>query len=440
MDMANQFIVELDLKRSMLYTMHRFLKNLLSECSFDLLFRPERVEPKWIEFDRDHRRQTWLDSFSVDGDLLMFTESLREQNAITSNIYATNMQQPKSTVHILIVNFATDLILLKKSTIVELTARNVSTFDKLLFQKASQKASARESSTKRPQYATKNTIWTYKPYLGAYPSIAKQQSTTTTAPHQKTPAKTRQPSTATGTRDWLDATTTTTTTSPPGDVERKPLTDEVSYRRPSGTQPSITASFTRNTPRYSSTRNIPKENDHEESGRSGAEMGSITIDEIDEDQARSIPSNGDKALQGKDFESVERPSNADFDANNDNDKSESRTPKDRHSLMEDQYSANDKPKDKWNDLDNTDVDHYNDGEDELEDGIYGISDDFSNESGPRPRPTKHPRQNTGEPQSPPQNETLKSVAAKHYSHIVSFDNQIFRIFLLFFVSLQMMHY
>ncbi|VDM40498.1 unnamed protein product [Toxocara canis] len=127
-DMANQFIVELDLKRSLLYTMNRFLKNLLSECSFDLLFRPEYVKPKWIAFDRDQRRQTWLDSFSVDGDLLLFTESLREESGISANIYATDLKQPNSTVHILIVNFAADLIILKKPTLVELTARNISRF------------------------------------------------------------------------------------------------------------------------------------------------------------------------------------------------------------------------------------------------------------------------------------------------------------------------
>ncbi|KAM3725528.1 tRNA(Met) cytidine acetate ligase [Dirofilaria immitis] len=38
-EQSNQFIVELDLKRSILYTFIRLQRNLLSECLFDLLFR-----------------------------------------------------------------------------------------------------------------------------------------------------------------------------------------------------------------------------------------------------------------------------------------------------------------------------------------------------------------------------------------------------------------
>uniref|UniRef100_A0A915PXG9 Uncharacterized protein n=1 Tax=Setaria digitata TaxID=48799 RepID=A0A915PXG9_9BILA len=129
----NEFIVELDLKRSILYTFNRLQRNLLSECSFDLLFRPSHLLPKWIEFDRVHCSQAWFESFAIDGQLMLFTESIRnlllQESGTTSELYLTNLRIRNSSTQLLHLNFVSDIGVLRKQTYADLSLRNIPTFD-----------------------------------------------------------------------------------------------------------------------------------------------------------------------------------------------------------------------------------------------------------------------------------------------------------------------
>ncbi|VDK61719.1 unnamed protein product [Onchocerca ochengi] len=125
----NQFIVELDLKRSILYTFNRLQKNLLSECLFDLLFRPSYRFPKWIEFNHVQRKQAWLESFAVDGQLMMFTESIHDEMGATSELYLKNLRIRNSSTRLLHLDFVGDIGVLQKQTYADLSTKNISTFD-----------------------------------------------------------------------------------------------------------------------------------------------------------------------------------------------------------------------------------------------------------------------------------------------------------------------
>ncbi|EJW74184.1 hypothetical protein WUBG_14909, partial [Wuchereria bancrofti] len=124
----NQFIVELDLKRSILYTFNRLRRNLLSECLFDLLFRSSHLLPKWIKFDKTYRTQAWLESFAVDDQLMMFTESIRNEVGATSELYLTNLRIRNSSTRLLHLDFVGDIGVLRKQTYADLSTRNVPTF------------------------------------------------------------------------------------------------------------------------------------------------------------------------------------------------------------------------------------------------------------------------------------------------------------------------
>ncbi|VBB25419.1 unnamed protein product [Acanthocheilonema viteae] len=125
----NQFIVELDLKRSILYTFNRLKRNLLSECLFDLLFRPSHLLQKWSKFNEARHTQAWLESFAVDGQLMMFTESIRNKMGATSELYLTNLRIRNSSIRLLHLNFVTDIGVLRKQTYAHLSTRNIPTFD-----------------------------------------------------------------------------------------------------------------------------------------------------------------------------------------------------------------------------------------------------------------------------------------------------------------------
>ncbi|MCP9265655.1 hypothetical protein DINM_021000 [Dirofilaria immitis] len=127
-EQSNQFIVELDLKRSILYTFIRLQRNLLSECLFDLLFRPSHLLPKWIEFNRAHCKQTWLESFAVDGQLMMFTESIRSEMGATSELYLTNLWIRNSSTRLLHLDFVGDIGVLQNQTYADLSTKNIPTF------------------------------------------------------------------------------------------------------------------------------------------------------------------------------------------------------------------------------------------------------------------------------------------------------------------------
>ncbi|VDO08147.1 unnamed protein product [Brugia timori] len=128
---SNQFIVELDFKRSMLYTFNRLRRNLLSECLFDLLFRSSHLLPKWIKFDKTYRTQAWLESFAVDGQLMMFTESIRNEVGATSELYLTNLRIQNSSTRLLHLDFVGDIGVLRKQTYADLSTRNVLTFGEM---------------------------------------------------------------------------------------------------------------------------------------------------------------------------------------------------------------------------------------------------------------------------------------------------------------------
>lgn len=155
--MANNFILELDLKQSLLYTLNRYRKNLVSECSFDLLFRPNRVTPKWVEFEPDRGRPSSLDSFSIDGDLMLFAESVRERDRIETNVYATNLKRSNYSVHLLTVNFMVDVGVLRKKTINDLSAKIVPRFEEAVPKAVSRFSEqvAQRTTTNEPKKSTK---------------------------------------------------------------------------------------------------------------------------------------------------------------------------------------------------------------------------------------------------------------------------------------------
>ncbi|VDK80108.1 unnamed protein product [Litomosoides sigmodontis] len=124
----NHFIVELDLKRSVLYTFNRIRGTLLSECLFDLLFRPSHRFSKWIKFDEARHTQAWLESFAVDGQLMIFTESTRNEMGPTSELYLTNLRIRNSSTRLLHLDFVSDIGVLRKQTYTDLSTKNIPSF------------------------------------------------------------------------------------------------------------------------------------------------------------------------------------------------------------------------------------------------------------------------------------------------------------------------
>ncbi|MFH4974353.1 hypothetical protein AB6A40_001062 [Gnathostoma spinigerum] len=125
---AEQFIVELDSRRSLLYTMHRTNRNVLSECSFDLLFRHSAVKPRWFEL-KQHRHQTkWLDSFSVDNDLMIFAESTRKQRGMASSVFILDLGTRNRIRAAFNLPYAVDISILTAGTADYLLRKHISRF------------------------------------------------------------------------------------------------------------------------------------------------------------------------------------------------------------------------------------------------------------------------------------------------------------------------
>uniref|UniRef100_A0A158Q902 Recep_L_domain domain-containing protein n=1 Tax=Elaeophora elaphi TaxID=1147741 RepID=A0A158Q902_9BILA len=124
-ELFNQFIVELDLKRSILYTFNRLQRKLLSECLFDM---SSRLLSQWIEFNVAHRTQARFESFAIDGQLMMFTESIRNEMEATSELYLTNLRIRNSTKRLLHLDFVSDIGVLQKQTYADLSTRKIPTF------------------------------------------------------------------------------------------------------------------------------------------------------------------------------------------------------------------------------------------------------------------------------------------------------------------------
>ncbi|KHN78159.1 hypothetical protein Tcan_14883 [Toxocara canis] len=426
-DMANQFIVELDLKRSLLYTMNRFLKNLLSECSFDLLFRPEYVKPKWIAFDRDQRRQTWLDSFSVDGDLLLFTESLREESGISANIYATDLKQPNSTVHILIVNFAADLIILKKPTLVELTARNISRFDKSLLRKMSTSTRKSPTSTNPPTrrpHVTANRSQTHEPIIAR---TSPQTQTTTGRPSAyRTYGRPHHRLTTTPTNFILP-------TSPPVTSRIIQTTEEVYHIHRTSKTPPTTPLISSNVVRHTThlpTSDMstvqrmyhPDESEQASAAVEGAMVANVRDRERDgspskNDQSKWDPFNDDHRPSVEQDEDIGTFSGADRRNKSDRDG---------------------EPEQMWNEEDKEEQEQDENSEEEDENVFQLPQNIETDEESVRPsvRPTKRPRQHTGEPQTHSLNTSaVDTTLIAMTSRGANFDNQAVIFSFLFFTFL-----
>ncbi|VDM95587.1 unnamed protein product [Thelazia callipaeda] len=131
----NPFIVHLDMKRSVLYILNRLQRNLLYQCSFDLLFRSSSFPLQWLQMDEiRHPSNAWLESFSIDDQLMLFTElSNRVESKVTSVVYITNLRTQNSIRLILQLDFATDIGLLKKGTYEELSKRNIPAFGNRIY-------------------------------------------------------------------------------------------------------------------------------------------------------------------------------------------------------------------------------------------------------------------------------------------------------------------
>ncbi|CAG9538110.1 unnamed protein product [Cercopithifilaria johnstoni] len=174
----NQFIVELDLKRSVLYALNRLQRNLLSECLFDLLFRPSHLLPKSIKLDEAHHTQAWLESFAVDGQLMMFIESIRNEMGATSELYLTNLRIRNSSTRLLHLDFVGDIGVLRKQTYADLSTRSIPTFGditRLYIQ------NVRNTQLTMSHASTKHTVNIISPATLTLTTETPSTSTTTSA-------------------------------------------------------------------------------------------------------------------------------------------------------------------------------------------------------------------------------------------------------------------
>uniref|UniRef100_A0A915BXV7 Uncharacterized protein n=1 Tax=Parascaris univalens TaxID=6257 RepID=A0A915BXV7_PARUN len=435
--MANQFIVELDLKRSLLYTMNRFLKNLLSECSFDLLFRPQHVQPKWIAFDRDQRRQTWLDSFSIDGDLLFFTESIREESGMTANIYATNLLQPNSTVHILIVNFVADVIVLKKRTIVDLTARNISKFDKSLAQRMLKTALTTSTQTTtttttiaptitstKPPYAVISKTKTHKPFLER---TDYQKLTPTRAYTIFNTSSTIQQTFTTSRTRLMTSTTKSYTTQMAQDSN-----EDVYYRRETSTRTPIRSSLPSTTTHQTillPTKNINNSTmarfDHSEKSEQLPPEVEGAMIENSGGQERDAISSSDEHLRRNSFDGHHQ-----FSLEQDYD---NKSPPIGDRRLIDQFERVESDSSKgWNEKDKEDEEKQENGREKEEENVYQLPQNIEkDEENVRKilRPTKPSREQIDDPLVSALNDTINIASKISVTNIHIFYISIFSYFL-----------
>ncbi|CAB3409970.1 unnamed protein product [Caenorhabditis bovis] len=170
---ANEFIISIDSERDKLFRRNRFDRVFDYQCSFNMLFRSS--DTKVQSFASPNRGYgSMLNTFSVDGDIMLYAESDRSTEPPTTSLNILNIDQPDKVFCLLSTSYTYEIGLIQKST----------------FQKSSLPSFAAikkpnpTSSTNRPTAAsskkTKNQIPTLSPSKSFFRYENKQSSMTTT--------------------------------------------------------------------------------------------------------------------------------------------------------------------------------------------------------------------------------------------------------------------
>uniref|UniRef100_A0AC34QK81 Uncharacterized protein n=1 Tax=Panagrolaimus sp. JU765 TaxID=591449 RepID=A0AC34QK81_9BILA len=115
--LAKDHVLALDGQRHKLLSIQRHNKNIASTCAYDLLFRPSKATIKKFNPLGHDSTQYRVNSFSVDGNLLLIGESFRQSHdQFLTKIFLTEKEKNDSAECILQLPFLTELSLVLMET------------------------------------------------------------------------------------------------------------------------------------------------------------------------------------------------------------------------------------------------------------------------------------------------------------------------------------
>ncbi|GMR45517.1 hypothetical protein PMAYCL1PPCAC_15712 [Pristionchus mayeri] len=129
---ANDFVVSIDADKNFLYKRNRFRRNITYECAFDLLFRPNTVvfgSSFSSMADPLDERSSWLNSFAVDKDVMIFAETDKQSSIAPTRLYVHSTQGGNTEAHcIALLPYRVELGIFSLRTIEQLTDRPLPKF------------------------------------------------------------------------------------------------------------------------------------------------------------------------------------------------------------------------------------------------------------------------------------------------------------------------
>ncbi|XGW25815.1 hypothetical protein V3C99_006877 [Haemonchus contortus] len=175
-DLASEYVVTLDNQRNFIYIRNRFERNLLYECSYDLLFRPNTLVPHYVNTSSREERP-WLNSMAADQNVLLYTETDRTVKPAVTRLFGLNIDKPSFGRCLVYTDYAFDVGVMRTSTLKFMEQNPLPTFE---FSRRLNSTLATDTSSAKNRVATPSYLPRPSTYHTKSPTTSKKSPKLTT--------------------------------------------------------------------------------------------------------------------------------------------------------------------------------------------------------------------------------------------------------------------
>lgn len=127
-DLASEYVVALDNQRNFLYIRNRFERNLLYECAYDLLFRPNTLVTHFVNTSAREDRP-WLNSMAAEQNVLLYSETDRAVTPPVTRLFGLNTVNGTYGRCLVYTNYAFDVGVMRTSTLKKMELNPLPAFE-----------------------------------------------------------------------------------------------------------------------------------------------------------------------------------------------------------------------------------------------------------------------------------------------------------------------